>query len=42
MSAICLTFGEQAETHVGMEMRGNGLSKNGYNDDDFQKLRGFF
>ena len=42
MSAICLTFGEQAENHVGMEMRGNGLSKNGYNDDDFQKLRGFF
>jgi len=42
MSAICLTFGEQAETHVGMEIRGNGLSKNGYNDDDFQKLRGFF
>ena len=32
--AICLTAGEQSENHVGMKINGNGLSDNGFSNDE--------
>ena len=39
MSAIMLTFGEQSENHVGMQMNGNGLADSGYTYADLKRVR---
>ena len=40
--AICLTAGEQSTTHAGMELNGNGISRDGYTLDDLQRFQRIF
>ena len=42
MSAICLTFGEKSENHVGMEKLGNGLALKGYSYEDVIRFKNKF
>jgi len=37
--SICITAGEQSENHVGMEINGNGLCKNGFTLEDLLKFK---
>ena len=37
--AICITFGEQSENHVGMKKYGNGLSENGFNCIELEEMK---
>lgn len=39
MSAICITFGEQSENHVGMTKNGDGLSERGYSYQDLIMIK---
>ena len=36
--AICITAGEQSENHVGMNINGNGICKQGFCVDDLKKI----
>ena len=36
--AICLTFGEQSENHVGMKINGNGLASSGFSIEDLETI----
>jgi hypothetical protein len=42
MTAVCLTFGERAENHVGMEKLGGELAENGYSLQDLEKVKSAF
>ena len=37
--AICLTFGEQSENHVGMNINGSGLATNGFSVEDLLEIK---
>lgn len=39
MSIITITFGEQAENHVGMQKLGDGLAREGFTPDDLKQIR---
>ena len=36
--AICLTFGEQSENHVGMKINGGGLSRSGFSVEEMEQI----
>ena len=36
--AICLTFGEQSENHVGMKINGRGLSRSGFSVEEMEQI----
>ena len=40
--AICITFGEQSENHVGMKKYGNGLCENGYKSEELEEMKKSF
>ena len=37
--AICLTFGEQSENHVGMKINGGGLANSGFSVNDMEEIK---
>ena len=37
--AICLTFGEQSENHVGMKINGGGLANSGFSVNEIEKIK---
>ena len=36
--AICITFGEQSENHVGMNINGKGLASSGFSVAELEKI----
>ena len=37
--AICLTFGEQSENHVGMKINGGGLANSGFSVNEMEEIK---
>ena len=37
--AICLTFGEQSENHVGMKINGGGLANSGFSANEIEEIK---
>ena len=37
--AICLTFGEQSENHVGMKINGEGLANSGFSIEELEQIK---
>ena len=37
--AICLTFGEQSENHVGMKINGGGLANSGFSVEELEQIK---
>ena len=37
--AICLTFGEQSENHVGMKINGGGLANSGFSVEELKQIK---
>ena len=37
--AICLTFGEQSENHVGMRINGEGLANSGFSVEELEEIK---
>ena len=37
--AICLTFGEQSENHVGMRINGEGLASSGFSIEELEQIK---